>query len=95
VNDNLDVYAMANLTGNVAEVKCLQVQARSKKEGSATPQNLKLAVRTASTDYLSANNALQTSYAELRNIWQLNPNTSAAWEVSDVNGLEAGIKSAA
>ena len=94
-NDKLDLFGMTDLTGNIEVIKCMQAQARTKKEGTPTPQNLKLALRTASTNYVSADKVVQTSYKPLFNIWEVNPNTSAAWIVSQVNGLEAGVKSAA
>ncbi len=94
-NDILDTYQASNLTGAVVSIRCVQVQARSVKEGASTPQNLKLAVRTGGSDYLSGDKAVPVSFKSLFNIWELNPNTSAAWMTSDVDGVEIGIKSAA
>lgn len=95
VADKLDLYAMTNLSGNIESIKCIQIQARVRKEGSPTPQNLKLALRTGSTDYVSADKAVPTTYAALFNLWEVNPDTSAAWAGSEIDALEAGVKSAA
>jgi len=44
--DQLDTYTLADLTGTIGTIKAVQVQSRVVKEGSATPQNVKLAVRS-------------------------------------------------
>lgn len=94
-NDHLDTYALANLTGTLGLIKSVSVNAYAIKEGSATPQNLKLAMLSGSTTDLSAGKAIPTSYAVLSNIWETDPDTSSAWDESGVNALEVGVKSAA
>lgn len=94
-NDQIDTYALANLTGFVGTVKCVQVQARAVREGAATPQNLAFVVRTSSTNYASADKVLDTAINSRYAIWTENPNISGAWTESTVNGLEIGIKSRA
>jgi hypothetical protein len=93
--NKLDLYTMSNLTGAIDNIKCVQVQARAMKEGNATPQNIKLAVRSGATDYVSADKALTTSYKSYCNLWETDPATAAAWTESGVNAMEAGVKSAA
>ncbi len=94
-NDILDTYVMGDLVGGVSEVKCVQVQARTVRQGASTPTNLKLAVRSGGTDYVSGDKAVPASYKSLFNIWETDPATSAAWIVSGVNSAEIGTKSAA
>ena len=93
VVDEVDTYAMSDLPSEAAVIKCVQVSARARKEGVATPQNLALAVRTTGGDYYSANQALQTEYQSHSKIWEQNPGTAAAWTVSEVNAMEGGVKS--
>jgi len=93
--DHLDSYTTSNLSGTIVSIKAVQVQARIKKDGAATPQNAKLALRSGTTDYLSADNAIGTSYGAILNIWETDPDTAAAWIEAGVNGIEIGIKSAA
>lgn len=93
-NDVTDTYTTSNLSGTINSVKCVQVQARARKESTPTPQNLKLVIRASSTDYLSANKALTTSFANKWNLWETNP-AGGSWDESGVNGIEIGIKSAA
>lgn len=90
-----DTYAAGNMAGTVGGVKCVQVQSRAKTEGSPTPTNLKLVVRSGGADYLSGNNAVPASPKSFPYLWENNPADSAAWEEADVNAMEIGVKSAA
>jgi len=95
-NDFLDLYTFSDLTGSIEEIKCVQVQARTVKNGAPTPQNLQLAVRSGGTNYFSSSNVVPyVNPKSLFNIWQLNPNTSAAWTVSEVNAAEFGMNAVA
>lgn len=95
-NDVIDTYEASNLSGAVTTVRCVQIQARAVKEGSPTPQNLKLAIRSNGGDYLSANKAVPASIKSLFNIWETDPGRSdIAWTPTNVDALEIGIKSAA
>ena len=94
-NDITDTFATGNMVGSIGSVKCVQVQSRTKYEGSPTPTNLKLVVRSGGTDYLSGDIAVPASYAGLWKLWENNPADSLAWEEADVNAMEIGIKSAA
>ena len=94
-NDIVDTYAAGNIVGSIDNVKCVQIQARSRTEGSPTPTNLKLVVRSGGTDYLSGDKVIPVSEKGLWNLWELNPADSLAWEEADVNAMEIGIKSAA
>lgn len=94
-NDVVDTYAAGNMTGTVSEVKCVQVQSRAKTDGSPTPTNLKLAVRSGGTDYLSGDKTVPVTAKSFWHLWENNPADSAAWEEADVNAMEIGVKSAA
>lgn len=89
-----DTYATSNLTGTIDNIKCVQVQARSIKEGAPTPLNVDLVVRSGGTDYPSSDKAVQsTFYMGEFAIWETDPATAAAWTESGVNAAEIGIKS--
>lgn len=94
-NDVTDTYATENMAGTIGSVKCVQVQARSRTDGSPTPTNLKLAVRSGATDYLSGDKTVPVSEKGLWHLWENNPADAAAWEEADINAMEIGIKSAA
>lgn len=94
-NDVTDTYTTGDLTGSVNNVKCVQVQARARLEGSPTPTNLKLVARCGGTDYLSGDKAVPVAEAGLSHLWVTDPSDSATWTESDVNAMQIGIKSAA
>jgi len=93
--DHLDLYAAGDLAGDVGAINCVQVQALTRFEGSPTPTNLQLAVRTNSTDYVSDDKPVPSSSVQLYNIWETNPDTEAAWAEAEVNALEIGVKAVA
>ena len=93
--DLTDTYATGNLAGTIGSVKCVQVQARALVDGEPTPTNLKLAVRSGGTDYLSGDNEVPIAAKSFSHLWELNPADAAAWEEADVNAMEIGVKSAA
>ena len=92
--DTTDTYVTGNLAGAIANIKCVQVQARVKTDGAPTPTNLKLVTRVNGTDYLSGDNLVPIAEKGFYNLWELNPDDAAAWEEADVNAMEVGIKSA-
>ena len=94
-NNVSDTYVAGDLSGSVDNIKCVQVQSRTKTEGAPTPNNLKLVVRSGGTDYLSGDNAVPAAEKGLSHIWETDPNTAAAWLEAGVNAMEIGIKSAA
>lgn len=93
--DTTDTYAAENMAGSIDNVKCVQIQARSRTEGSPTPTNLKLAVRSGAADYLSGDKTVPATEKGLWHLWENNPADAAAWEEADVNAMEIGFKSAA
>lgn len=93
--DTTDIYAAGNMIGTIGNVKCVQVQSRALVDGSPTPTNLKLVVRSGATDYLSGDKVVPVAAKSLSHLWETNPADSAAWEEADVNAMEIGVKSAA
>lgn len=95
--DQLDLYTMADpaFTPALGTVKNLSVCALNKMSGAPAANKVKLALRTNSTDYTSAAKTPGTDTVPTRSqeIWSTNPNTSAAWTESDLDSLEAGVKS--
>jgi len=93
--DKTDTYAMGDLVGAIGAIKAVQVQARVVREGDSVPLNIKLAVRSGGSDYLSANNAIPSSASGVAAIWEVDPDTSSAWLSAGVNAIETGFKTAA
>lgn len=64
------------------------------QRGASGPQNLQIAIRSNSTDYMSDSVAgLGAGYAPYFNVWHNDPDTSASWTESGVNAIEVGVKS--
>jgi len=96
VANEIDTYACGDLTGTINSVKAVQVQARCVQEGSPAVPKIQLVTRPTSTDRVSASKSIQTfAPGVVSNIWELNPDDSAAWESADVNGMEIGVKAVA
>jgi hypothetical protein len=96
VPDEIDTYACGNLTGTINSVKAVQVQARCMQEGSPAVPKIQLVTRPSDTDRVSASKTVQTfAPGVVSNIWELNPDDSAAWSEADVNGMEIGVKAVA
>jgi hypothetical protein len=72
------------------------VQEARVRVGASGPQHFDWIARTAATDYLfGASNAPGSSFGNFNNaIWATNPNTSAAWQITDIgSGFNLGVKS--
>jgi hypothetical protein len=83
--------AIPTLTGYVVRAVCVSARA---KRGSSGPQNIRMALRSAGTNYFSgADIALGLGYAPVQTIWETDPATSAAWVNTAIASLEPGVKS--
>lgn len=94
--DQLDLYSLGDLPAEANAVKCVQLDARSFRNGASTPTIIKAGLRTGGTNYLgdsfSPDKMLPVHVTKL---YETNPNTASNWSVSEVNGLEAGVQSGA
>ena len=92
----VDTYVLENLPANVGAIRAVAVQTRNWREGDGTVSKLQHVVRPASTDRAGATvnggADIPISAQSFQTIWELNPEDAAAWEVADVNGMEAGPK---
>jgi hypothetical protein len=81
------------ITGNPI-IQAVVVSARVQK-GSSGPTKADLGVRTAATDYWSADIVLPAALDRISNVWEMNPNTSAPWTYTDLTaaGFNVGVKS--
>jgi len=93
--DLIDTYTTGDLAGTIAEIKCVQVQARTAFDATPTPTNINLVARSGGTDYFSGDIAVPAAYKELSYLWEADPATAVAWIESGVNALQIGIKSKA
>ena len=92
---NIDTYALNNIDWDVYSIKCIQIHCRIGYEGNPTPTHIQLVTRVNGTDYFSSDFDPSTSYNNVINVWDLNPDDSQIWEEADINALEIGIKATA
>jgi len=74
------------------------VQEARLQRGATGPQHADFSLRTASTDYVAGSTlAVGTSFSNFGNaLWLTNPNTSAAWAITDIaSGFNLGVKAIA
>ena len=88
VNDH-DSYAMENLGFTPTSVYGVQVSLVAQKDDTGA-RSMKPMLRTGSTDYYGTQVALSTSWAAIREIWDVNPNTTNAWTGTEIDGIEVG-----
>lgn len=90
-------FTLGDLSATAQLLVPVAVIASARVRNSATgPQNFDLAVRTGATNYFGTPTypTISTSFQNaFQYVWQQNPNTTADWTVSEINGLEAGGQS--
>lgn len=88
---NKDTYAFGDLPAAASAVSGVQVNIVGRKD-DVGPRSLAPVVRSGGTDYDGSNGALTSTYDVISQVYEQNPNTSAAWAVAGVNGAEFGVK---
>lgn len=89
--NHIDTYAMSAIdavTGST--IRGVQVNVVAKKDDAGS-RSIGVIAYTG-TIGISGNNALGTAYSSFSNMFQLDPNTAAAWTEAGVNGMECGLK---
>lgn len=86
-----DLYALADPTSSANTIRAVKVITTARK-ADAGAQNLELLVKSGTTTATSGNKALTDSYAEYNHTWIDNPDTSAAWTLSNLNALQSGFR---
>lgn len=89
---HIDTYVMQNVPAGLTAITAVAVTVRVKKT-DANSRMFSAVLRIGGVNYVHADTkGVPGGYAYLQWIWTLNPATSAAWTVADVNALEAGVK---
>lgn len=96
--NQVDTLTLTNLSTLAQTLEPLAVVVTGRaRRGTSGPQNVQLGLHVGSTDYFAANEpSLGSSFNNLtQRIWDQNPDTTADWTVSDIQSLQAGVKSIA
>lgn len=85
-----DTYAYGDLSvATSGTVKAVQATALARKDDAGS-RSLALVARPGSTDRVGATQAVADTYAAYAQVWDVNPDTSAAWTVAQVNASSFG-----
>lgn len=95
VTNEIDTFAMGDLSGSIVSIKSVQVEARIAYEGAPTPTHIQLGCRSGGTDYFTDNKSPGVSFGLVRKMLENNPNGDIPWTESSVNAAEFGVKAVA
>lgn len=85
-----DTYALTNLPANIQAINVAEVITLS-QNSEAGPGSLGLTVKSGATTNEGTAQPLTMTPAYLRQQYETDPNTTAAWTPAAVNALEAGV----
>ena len=86
-----DTYAYDDLPATATDVYAINIQSMARKTDTGA-RDFNPVIRTGSTDYDQSAVSLSAGYLLYRKIVEENPNTTAPFTVSEVNGMEVGFK---
>ena len=86
-----DSFDCANLPSVTGTINGIQVSLGARKDDAGS-RILRALARLSGTDYEGSDLAPGTDYRFYRQIWEQNPDTSAAWTEAQINGAEFGYK---
>jgi hypothetical protein len=92
---HIDTFAISPLTGTIAAIKAVQLEAVISYEGTPTPTHIQLGCRSGGTDYFSTDKSPALSFGRVSKILELNPDGDTAWLEATVNAMEIGYKATA
>lgn len=88
----IDTYAMGDLAGTTSgTILAVAVNVVARDDAGGSPQ-LQPTIRSGGANYSGTAKATSSTYANLQEIWETDPATTATWTISGVNALEAGVK---
>jgi hypothetical protein len=87
----LDLFNMGDLSITTGTILAVQSRVYARKEDSGT-RTIAPIFRINSTNYVQTATSISNTYTWCDSVNTINPDTSAAWTISDINGLQAGYK---
>ena len=88
---HVDTFVVPDAASAGATIRGVQVNLSAKKTDAGTC-TIAPVVRHSSTNYVGTDQAPATGYANLSQVFQTNPGTSAQWTEADFNAAEFGYK---
>jgi hypothetical protein len=87
----IDLYTLGDLTAGTTGVYATQSVAHMQKSDAGTA-NVKVAIKSGATTYYDPTQSLGSTVTAYTAVRETNPATAAAWTVSEVNSVEAGVE---
>lgn len=87
----IDTFVYGNLSSLDGTIFGVQVNIMARMDDSGT-NKIAAVVRPASTDWIGDTKELTQLYNDHIQMFTVNPEDDAAWEIADVNGCEFGVK---
>lgn len=85
----IDQYTIPAIAPGTYSILAIIVSARMQR-GLSGLSKMDIGVRSGSTDYWSSDQSLTTAWTDYQNVWNTDPNTTAAWAALPIN---IGLKS--
>jgi hypothetical protein len=89
--DQIDTYTFSDLVLSTGLIKGIQLSAYARKDDAGS-RNIALISRPGSVNRIGASQAIADTYNYYREIWDLNPDTSLEWLLSEINAAKFGVK---
>ena len=89
--NQIDTYTMQDLPAAAGSVFAVAQHTVAAQDGGAA-RSIAPVYRISSTDYVGTTVNTSATYQFLTEVKDVSPATSSAWTVSEVNGLESGMK---
>jgi hypothetical protein len=89
--NDIDSFVMDDLPAAGGSVFALGPRCIIRQDAGAARSYAPL-LRIGSTDYVGSTLGLSSSYQNLGQVYDVSPDTTSAWTISEVNGLESGYK---
>lgn len=91
----IELYTIGSLPSGNYGIDAVEVVSRAATTAGA-PQHIENMVRVGGSNYVSSSYAQAAAFKRNSYIWELNPNTSAAWSPADLGaGFNIGVESLA
>lgn len=94
-NDQIALYNLVNSPAGSYGVRAVQISARALRSGDSTPGKLALGVKSGGNTSDGSDQSLQPAWMVYQRLMTQNPTTSAAWQQSEIDGLQVQLKSRA
>lgn len=88
---NRDLYAYTNLSRSAGSIYGVQVASYTQATDSGG-RNVKNAIKSSSTTTTGTDQPVTTTYDPKVDIFETDPNTTAAWAIAGVNAAEFGVE---